>query len=77
MFNACCIFFWAEVRKLSGGGEGDFVASQSRAGKCTLKQPLKPATHLVILYADRRDRRKSLGVPGAAIAILSIGAIGL
>ena len=30
---------------------------------------LKPATHLAILYADRRDRRKSPGVPGAAIAI--------
>ena len=32
---------------------------------------LKPATHLAILYADRRDRRKSLGVPGAAIAIFA------
>ena len=30
---------------------------------------LKPATYLVILYADRRDRRKLPGVPGAAIAI--------
>ena len=30
---------------------------------------LKPATHLAILYADRGDRRKSPGVPGAAIAI--------
>ena len=29
----------------------------------------KPATHLAILYADRRDRRKSPGVPGPAIAI--------
>ena len=29
----------------------------------------KPATHLAILYADRRDRRKSASVPGAAIAI--------
>ena len=29
----------------------------------------KPATHLAILYADRRDRRKSPSVPGAAIAI--------
>ena len=28
---------------------------------------LKPETHLAILYADRRDRRKSPGVPGAAI----------
>ena len=32
---------------------------------------LKPATHLAILYADRRDRRKSSGVPGAAIAIFA------
>ena len=32
---------------------------------------LKPATHLAILYADRRDRRKSPGVPGAAIAIFA------
>ena len=32
---------------------------------------LKPATHLAILYADRRNRRKSPGVPGAAIAIFS------
>ena len=32
---------------------------------------LKPATHLAILYADRRDRRKSRGVPGAAIAIFA------
>ena len=31
----------------------------------------KPATHLAILYADRRDRRKSPGVPGAAIAIFA------
>ena len=30
---------------------------------------VKPATHLAILYADRRDRRKSPGVPGAAIAV--------
>ena len=30
---------------------------------------LKPGTHLAILYADRRDRRKSPGVAGAAIAI--------
>ena len=29
----------------------------------------KPATHLAILYADRRDRQKSPGVPSAAIAI--------
>ena len=34
-------------------------------------QQLKPATHLAILYADRRDRRKSPGVPGAAIAIFA------
>ena len=32
---------------------------------------LKPATHLAILYADRRDRRKLPGVPGAAIAIFA------
>ena len=32
---------------------------------------LKPATHLAILYADRGDRRKSPGVPGAAIAIFA------
>ena len=31
----------------------------------------KPATHLAILYADRRDWRKSPGVPGAAIAIFA------
>ena len=32
----------------------------------------KSATHLAILYADRRDRRKSPGVPGAAIAIFAV-----
>ena len=32
---------------------------------------LKPATHLAILYADRRDRRKSPGLPCAAIAIFA------
>ena len=32
---------------------------------------LKPATHLAILHADRRDRRKSPGVPGAAISIFA------
>ena len=32
---------------------------------------IKPATHLAILYADRRDRRKSPGVPGAEIAIFA------
>ena len=37
---------------------------------------LKPAIHLAILYADRRDRRKSPGVPGAAIAIFSMSDIG-
>ena len=36
-----------------------------------LFRELKPATHLAILYADRRDRRKSPGVPGAAIAIFA------
>ena len=29
---------------------------------------IRPATRLTILYADRRDRRKSPGVPGAAVA---------
>ena len=38
-----------------------------KCGNIPLK--LNPATHLAILYADRRDRRKSPGVPGAAIAI--------
>ena len=32
---------------------------------------LKTATHLAILHADRRDRRKSPGVPGGAIAIFA------
>ena len=32
---------------------------------------MKQATHLEVLYADRRDRRKSPGVPGAAIAIFA------
>ena len=32
---------------------------------------IKPATHLAILYADRCDRRKSPGVPGAVIAIFA------
>ena len=32
---------------------------------------VKPSTHWVILYADRRERRKSPGVPGAAIAIFA------
>ena len=30
---------------------------------------LKPATHLTILFADRRDRRKSPGVPGGGSPI--------
>ena len=34
-------------------------------------QVYQPATHLAILYADRRDRRKSPSVPGAAIAIFA------
>ena len=32
---------------------------------------VKPATHLAILYANRRDRRKWPGVTGAAIAIFA------
>ena len=36
-----------------------------------LHSVFKPATHLAILYADRRDQRKSPGVPGAAIAIFA------
>ena len=32
---------------------------------------VKAATHLAILYADRRDRRKSPGVPGAVMAIFA------
>ena len=32
---------------------------------------LKPATHLAILYADRRGQRKSPRVPGVAIAIFA------
>ena len=32
---------------------------------------IKPVTHLAILYADRGDRRKSPGVPGAAMAIFA------
>ena len=32
---------------------------------------LKPATHLAILYADRRDRWKSPGMSGATIAIFT------
>ena len=35
------------------------------------KADIKSATHLAILYADRRDRRKSPGVPGAAITIFA------
>ena len=31
----------------------------------------KPATHLAILYADHHGRRKSPGVPGAAIPIFA------
>ena len=38
---------------------------------CGAMGSLKPATHLAILYADRRDRRKSPGVPGAVIAIFA------
>ena len=37
--------------------------------KLVLVETLKPATHLAILYADRGDRRKSPGEPGAAMAI--------
>ena len=32
---------------------------------------VKRATHLAILYTDRRDRRKSAGVPSGAIAIFA------
>ena len=34
-------------------------------------QCLKPATHLAILYANRRDQRKPPSMPGAAIAIFA------
>ena len=34
-------------------------------------EQVKPATHLAILYADRGNRRKSPGVPGAVIAIFA------
>ena len=42
-----------------------FVMSSSPKNPAALKE----VTHKAILYADRRDRRKSPGVPGAAIAI--------
>ena len=32
---------------------------------------LKPVAHLAILYADRGDRRKSPGMPGAVMAIFA------
>ena len=41
----------------------------NNVGRCSIGLKLK--THLAILYADRRDRRKSPGVPGAAIAIFA------
>ena len=37
----------------------------------SMNASLKPATHLAILYADRRDRRESPGVSVAAIAIFA------
>ena len=39
--------------------------------RTTVEPPVKPATRLAILYADRGDRRKSPGEPGAAIAIFA------
>ena len=39
--------------------------------RCLTVSSFKPATHLAILYADRRDRRKSPDVPGAATAIFT------
>ena len=45
----------------------------SNAKNCSFAvgSQVKPATHLAILYADRGDRRKSSGVPDAAIAIFA------
>lgn len=38
---------------------------------CVVSHCLKPATHLAILYADRFDRHKLPGVPGAVIVIFA------
>ena len=40
----------------------------ARYRRFSLIAAIKPATRLTILYADHRDRRKSPGVPGAAVA---------
>ena len=50
-----------------------YKATSHRRGTivCLETYPLKPATHLAILHADRDDRRKSPDVPGAAIAIFA------
>ena len=39
--------------------------------RTTVEPPVEAATRLAILYADRSDRQKSPGVPGAAIAIFA------
>ena len=55
-------------------------SDQHQISPCNLDQclfkPLKsselhPVTHYAILYADRRERRKSPSVPGAAIAVFA------
>ena len=63
--NSCaCAYTWV-------ARETQALAALSLPSPSWLFGSLKPATHLAILYADRRDRRKSPGVPGAAIAIFA------
>ena len=46
---------------------------------CYFYSSFKPATNLEILYAHRRDRRKSPGVPGAVNVntAISVNVVGL
>ena len=46
-------------------------AAYKQIGHCREKKMTKMCLRVAILYADRGDRRKSPGVPGAAIAIFA------
>ena len=68
-------FLFLPVGNLRYGCKQDegFVTKAWGRGECSNRSTgnLRPATHLAILYADPGDRRKSPGVPGAAIAVLA------
>ena len=79
-FNSLKFYKNGELSRNQIGRSGVQVKKETEkftVGRSRSPQDLKPATHLAILYADRRDWRKSPGVAGAAIAIFAIAAIGV